>query len=144
MTKGAEAAVQRCSYEKLFWKYAANLQDTSAKVRFLVPVNIENDDNLILIQKELSVVVLIESCSKNMQQIYRGRPMPKCFSIKLQSDFIEITLRHGCSPVYLLHIFRTRATKNTSGEFFLKIDVTNMNNYSSTAVKYRLHSYMKR
>ena len=24
-----------------------------------------------------------------------------------RSNFIEITLRHGCSPVYLLHIFRT-------------------------------------
>ena len=28
-------------------------------------------------------------------------------SIKLQSNFIEITLRHECSPVNLLHIFRT-------------------------------------
>ena len=28
-------------------------------------------------------------------------------SIKLQSGFIEITLRHACSPVNLLHIFRT-------------------------------------
>ena len=30
-----EAAVQRCSYEKVFWKYTANLQDnTHAKVWF--------------------------------------------------------------------------------------------------------------
>ena len=28
-------------------------------------------------------------------------------SIKLQSNLIEITFRHGCSPVILLHIFRT-------------------------------------
>ena len=28
-------------------------------------------------------------------------------SIKLKSNFIEITLRHGCSPVNLLHIFKT-------------------------------------
>ena len=33
--------------------------------------------------------------------------MLKCDSIKLQSSFIEITLWHGCSPVNLLHIFRT-------------------------------------
>ena len=32
--------------------------------------------------------------------------MPKCDSIKLQSNFIEITLRLGCSPVNVLHIFR--------------------------------------
>ena len=28
-------------------------------------------------------------------------------SIKLKSNIIEITLRHGCSPVNLLHIFKT-------------------------------------
>ena len=33
--------------------------------------------------------------------------------IKLQSNFIEMTLRHGCSSVYLLHISRTPFTKNT-------------------------------
>ena len=34
-------------------------------------------------------------------------------SIKWQSNF-EITPRHGCSPVNLLHIFRTPFYKNTS------------------------------
>ena len=30
-----EAAIQRCSWEKVFWKYAANLQEnTHAEVRF--------------------------------------------------------------------------------------------------------------
>ena len=30
-----EAVIQRCSVKKLFWKYAANLQEnTHAKVRF--------------------------------------------------------------------------------------------------------------
>ena len=33
----------------------------------------------------------------------------------MQSNFIEITLRHGCSPVILLHISRTPFLKNTSG-----------------------------
>ena len=28
-------------------------------------------------------------------------------SIKLESNFVEITLQHVCSPVHLLHIFRT-------------------------------------
>ena len=35
------------------------------------------------------------------------------------SNFIEITLRHGCSPVNLLHIFRTPFLKNTYGVIFL-------------------------
>ena len=38
----------------------------------------------------------------------------RAISIKLFCNFIEITLRHGCSPVILLHIFRTRIYKNTS------------------------------
>ena len=41
--------------------------------------------------------------------------------IKLQAwnNFIEITLQHGCSPVNLLHIFRTPFVKNTSGLLLL-------------------------
>ena len=35
-------------------------------------------------------------------------------SIKLQSNFIEIALRHECSPVNLLHMFRTPFQQNTS------------------------------
>ena len=34
-------------------------------------------------------------------------------SIKLQSNFIEIVHWHGCSPVNMLHIFRTPFLKNT-------------------------------
>ena len=40
--------------------------------------------------------------------------MPKCDFNKLQSKFTEITLRHVCSPVNLLYIFRTPFPKNTS------------------------------
>ena len=47
------------------------------------------------------------SCSENMQQIYRRTSM--------QSNFIETALRYGCSPVNLLHIFRTLSPKNTAG-----------------------------
>ena len=34
---------------------------------------------------------------------------------------IEIALRHGCSPVNLLHIFRTPFSENTSGGLLLNI-----------------------
>ena len=40
-------------------------------------------------------------------------------SIKLQSNFIEIALRCGCSPVNLLHIFRRPFSKNTCGRLLL-------------------------
>ena len=42
-------------------------------------------------------------------------------AIKLLCNFIEMTLRHGCFPVNLLHIFRTPFPKNTSGGLLLKI-----------------------
>ena len=59
--------------------------------------------------------------SENMQQVYRRKPMPNCDfnKVALQSNFVEITLRRECSPVYLLHIFRTRFHKNNSGGLLL-------------------------
>ena len=40
-------------------------------------------------------------------------------NLKLQSNFIKITLRRGCFPVKLLHISRTAFLKNTSGRLLL-------------------------
>ena len=42
----------------------------------------------------------------------------------MQSNIIEITLRHVCSPVNLLHIFKTTFARNTSGWLLLDIDLT--------------------
>ena len=42
-------------------------------------------------------------------------PCRSVISIKLQRNFIEIALRHGCSPVNLQHIFRIPFPKNTFG-----------------------------
>ena len=41
-------------------------------------------------------------------------PCQSVISIKLLCNLTEITLRHGCSPVNMLHIFRTPFSKNTS------------------------------
>ena len=46
----------------------------------------------------------------------------------MEFNFIEITLCHGCSPVNLLHIFRTHFPKNNFGGLFL---------YSATSRKER-------
>ena len=46
--------------------------------------------------------------------------MPKCHFNKV-SNFIEIALCHGCSPINLLHIFRTHFPKNTSGGLLLNL-----------------------
>ena len=41
--------------------------------------------------------------------------MPKLFC-----NFIEIILRHGCSPVNLMNVFGIPFTKNISGRLLLK------------------------
>ena len=78
------------------------------------------------IQKQPRRSVLRKRCSKVMQQIYRRAPMPKrsfnevasnfmpkrSFN-EVASNFIEIALRHGCSPINLLHNFRTPLSKTT-------------------------------
>ena len=46
-------------------------------------------------------------------------PCQSVISIKLLCNFIEITRRPGCSPVNLLHIFRTLFPRNTSGGMLL-------------------------
>ena len=69
------------------------------------------------LQKQPTRVVLMKTRSENMQQIYRRTLTPKCDfnKVALQSNFVEITLQHGFSPVNLLHIFRIPFTRNTSG-----------------------------
>ena len=42
------------------------------------------------------------------------------FQAVVKSNFIEITLRHRCSPVNLLHIFRRAFTENASGWLLLE------------------------
>ena len=54
---------------------------------------------------------VLKMCSR----FTREYPYRSLISVKLQSNFIEIALRHRCSPVNLLHIFRTPFPRNTSG-----------------------------
>ena len=54
---------------------------------------------------------VLKICSK-----FTGEhPCRSLISIKLQSNFIEITLWHRCSPSNLFYIFRTSFLKSTSG-----------------------------
>ena len=60
---------------------------------------------------------VLQICSK-----FTGEhPYRSVISKKLQNNFIEITLWHACSPVNLLHYFRTPFNKKTSGRLLLKI-----------------------
>ena len=62
-----------------------------------------------------------ETCSENMYQIYSKTPMLKCDFNKIPLKFIEIALRHKCSPVNLLHIFRTYFYQSASRALPLEI-----------------------
>ena len=70
-------------------------------------------------QKQSSIGVVVKKCSENMQQIYWRTNVPKYDFNNVALNFIEVTLWHGCSPVNLLHIFRTAFRKNTYGGLLL-------------------------
>ena len=83
-----------------------------------------------------------------MQQIYRRTPMLNC-----DFNFIKITLLHNCSPVNLLHIFRTHFYENTSGGLLSYIwlptvqsEIRYIADYAPGLVKVKQfykHNYMK-
>ena len=49
--------------------------------------------------------------------------MPKCDFNKVA---VQLAFRHGCSPVNLLHIFRTPFPKNASAWLLLKMFSTGL------------------
>ena len=64
--------------------------------------------------------VFLEKGILKICSIFTGvHPCQSVISIKLLCSFIEITLCHGCSPINLLHVFKTRFSKNTSGRLLL-------------------------
>ena len=80
----------------------------------------------VFYQRQPPKGVTKKRCSENIQQIYRRTPCRSAISVKLLCNFIEITLPHECSPVNLLHIFRTSFLKNTPGWlllFFCKLSL---------------------
>ena len=69
-------------------------------------------------------VFLGKSILKTCTQFTGEHPCRSVILIKLQSNFIEITLRHGCSPVNVLHIFRILFPKNSSGGLLVQTVIT--------------------
>ena len=66
-------------------------------------------------------VVIGKGVLKMCSKVTGEYPCQSVISIKLKRNFIEIALRHRCSPVNLLHIIRTPFYKNTSGRLLLDI-----------------------
>ena len=70
--------------------------------------------SIILFRSSRAEVVL----GKGIMKIFRNLQENNA----LLRNLIEITLRHGCSPVNLLHNFRTPFPKNTFGWLLLTIN----------------------
>ena len=67
-------------------------------------------------RRKRSECLFLKICTKFTKE----HPCRSEISKKLLCKFLEIALRHGCSPVTLLHIFRAPFLKNTSGWLLLK------------------------
>ena len=85
-----------------------------------------------------------------MQQIYKRTPMAKCnFNkialqlIKLLRNFIEITLRYGCSPVYMLHISRSPFPKTTYEELVLEVHRYYLDVYLGPYQTFKIELFVK-
>ena len=68
------------------------------------------------------MVLLRKSALKICSKFTGEHPCRNVISIRLPSNCIEITLRNGCSPVNLLHVFRTPFLKSTSGRLHLDLN----------------------
>ena len=110
---------------------------------FYMNTNIQGDFQICISVPSTDTKSFVALCKQNMCQVYseaanqvfslrKGvlkicikftgeHPYQNVVSIKLQSSFIEIALRHVCSAVNLLHVFRTPFSRNTSGQLLLLI-----------------------
>ena len=70
-------------------------------------------------RSSLPEVFLRKGVLKTCSKLTGEHSCRSVISIKFQSNFIEITLRHECSLINLLHILKTPFSKNTSGWLLL-------------------------
>ena len=59
--------------------------------------------------------------SVDLSSVFTAASQPYALAVALQNKFIEITPRHGCPPVNLMHIFWKRFTKNSYGGLLLTV-----------------------
>ena len=84
-------------------------------------------------QKQPSRSVLRKRFLKICSKFTGEHPCQSAISINMLSNFIEVVLWHGCSPVNLLHIFRTPFPKNTSGWLLLTSHLRILNQHVQNA-----------
>ena len=100
------------------------MKTTKQPLFFQFMVILFNDDSrylpvwllfLNLVGSSHPEVLLRKGVPKLYTKFAGEHPCRSVISIKLLCNFIEIALRHGCSPVNLLPIFRTPFPRSTFG-----------------------------
>ena len=94
-------------------------QKVSLHMKQVMSLNVKVILSQTLVRNSRPEVFLGKGVLKICNTFTGEHPCRCAISTTLQSNFVEITLLHGCSPVNLLHIFRTHVPKNTSGRLLL-------------------------
>ena len=107
------------SYSQNYWKKLHRKSSFPSKVTVSVMKELIIEMSRIewvewVVQKQPPRGVPRKGVLKIHSKFTGEHPGRSAILIKLLCNFIEITLWHGCSPVNLLHIFRTAFLKNTS------------------------------
>ena len=100
----------------------------------------------MFLRKPRGVEATLQRCSWEKLIIcskFTGKHLSRSvISTKMQNNFIEVGLQHGCSPVNLQHIFRTLFPKIISGALLLVVDFTSSEGLGQHCVKsVRIRSY---
>ena len=106
-------------HEKIDWCWHKSQVKQTGNVIFNI-INMPDNTNLQRVRSSHPEVFLRKGVLKICSKFTREHPCRSTISIKFQSNFIEITLRHRCSSVTLLHIFRTPFLNNAFGWLLLK------------------------
>ena len=104
----------------LLWRYSSpNSWYSLYREEPLMTLVIANAAMIYITRNSPSDVFLRKDVLKICSKYTGEHPCRSAISIKSLCNFIEIALRHGCSPVNLLHIIRTPFHKNTAGGLLL-------------------------
>ena len=126
--------IQTVSLELEFTSQKSTMETLEQSVKF---VKVSNNDvapysnTFSTIKSSYPEVFIGKSALKICSKFTGEHPCRSAISIKLQSNFIKIALRYGCSPVNFLNVFRTPFLKNTSGRLLL-------NNGDADQTRYRI------
>ena len=88
-----------------------------------------------------AATALVISQKKNINHNSKQQVLQEWVNSILLSNFIEINFCYGCSPVNLLHFFRTPFPKNTSG--LRGLSFTDLYSFKDSFILQVLHKNFK-